>query len=229
MLQYINTKRYKFDRREIMIYTSSHKYFKKDNYRTYSISSNHDNYQEKHYSLLEPNQEFVNIYNSNIGKIPEEENIKYYIQEYWNQVLSKLDPQEIYKELDNYVILSDESNTEFGPRHIMAAWLEILLDVNIQEIKNNGYKINKLERPKYIKEYLEEAMKNNRNMRGFSSLRALYLFEKAEKLENKADELEETTEYYYNNIRQTASFLRCDADMEEERYRKLSKKRLLRP
>lgn len=36
-------------------------------------------------------------------------------------------------------------------------------------------------------------MKNNRNMKGFKSLRALYLFEKGEKLESLANELEEKT------------------------------------
>ena len=79
----------------------------------------------------------------------------------------------------------------------------------------------------YIKDYLEDAMRLNRNMRGFKSLRALYLFEKGEKLEAKADELEEKTGKCYDDYRQMACFLRCDADMAEAEYRELQNQKKL--
>lgn len=66
-----------------------------------------------------------------------------------------------------------------------------------------------------------------RNIRGFKSLRALYLFEKGERLEAKADELEEKTGKCYDSYRQTACFLRCDADMAEEEYRKMNIQKVL--
>ena len=66
-------------------------------------------------------------------------------------------------------------------------------------------------------------MRTNRNMRGFTSLRALYLFEKGEKLELLADELESKTKECYDNNRQAACFLRCDADQAEDEYRKLTR------
>ena len=56
--------------------------------------------------------------------------------------------------------------------------LKILLDVNVPKQKANGDKIEEVERPTYIKLYLEYAMRCNRNMKRFNSLRALYLFEK---------------------------------------------------
>ena len=59
--------------------------------------------------------------------------------------------------------------------------------------KATGYSIEEIEKPAYIKQYLEEVMRQNINMRGFNSLRALYLFEKGEKLEALANELEEKT------------------------------------
>ena len=70
-------------------------------------------------------------------------------------------------------------------------------------------------------------MRQNRNMRGFKSLRALYLFERGEKLESKADELEKKTGKCYDSYRQTACFLRCEADMAEDEYRALEKQKKL--
>lgn len=105
-------------------------------------------------------------------------NNRYYVQEYWNQVLQKLNPEEVYQKLDNSILLCYESNDKFCHRHIVAAWFEILLDVNVPEQKASGDKIEEVERPTYIKQYSEDAMRCNRNMKRFNSLRALYLFEK---------------------------------------------------
>lgn len=89
-----------------------------------------------------------------------------------------MDPQQVYDELDYSILLCYESNTEFCHRHIVAAWFEILLGINVFEKKATGYSIEEIEKPAYIKQYLEEVMRQNINMRGFNSLRALYLFEK---------------------------------------------------
>jgi len=107
---------------------------------------------------------------------------------------------------------------EFCHRHIVAAWFELLLEVSVREIKADGYKIEEVSKPEYIKEYLEEIIRNSVNMRNFNSLRAWYLFEKAEKLEAKACELEEKTGECYDDYRQAACFLRCDADMADDEY-----------
>ncbi|MDD5888907.1 MAG: hypothetical protein PUC82_05435 [bacterium] len=205
-----------------MICTSSHKDFQSDRYVTYDISENcgkDANYQGKCYSQLAPKLSFWKIWHDNIGKVSEEDNNRYYVQEYWNQVLSNLDPETIYRELDHSILLCCEPNTEFCHRHIVAAWFEILLGVKVPEVKAIDYQIQQTDRPSYIKQYLEDAMRLNRNMRGFKSLRALYLFEKGEKLEAKADELEEKTGKCYDSYRQGACFLRCDADMAEDEYR----------
>lgn len=204
-----------------MICTSSHNNWQSDKYTTYAISGNRGRDVDYHgycYPKLAPKLSFWKIWHNNIGKIPEEENNKYYVQEYWNQVLSKLDPQQVYRELDNSILLCYEANTEFCHRHIVAAWFEILLGKTVPEVKAKDYQIEEVDRPEYIKEYLEDAMRFNRNMRGFKSLRALYLFEKGEKLELLADELEAKTGECCDNYRQHARFLRCDADMAEEEY-----------
>lgn len=71
-------------------------------------------------------------------------------------------------------------------------------------------------------------MRNNRNMKGFNSLRALYLFEKGEKLEALANELETKTGENCDKYRQIACFLRCDADEEELKYNKNHSKKQLK-
>lgn len=177
-----------------MIRTSNYNDCQSDKYITYSISDNcvkEANYQGRCYSELAPKLSFLKTWHDNIGKVSEEENSRYYVQEYWNQVLSKLGPEQVYRELDNSILLCYEANTEFCHRHIVAAWFEILLGINVPEIKANDYAIEEVERPTYIKQYLEDAMRHNRNMRGFNSLMALYLFEKGEKLEILANKLEE--------------------------------------
>ena len=209
-----------------MISTSSHNNWQSDRYRTCSISGNSGkdaNYQGKYYQKLAPKLSFWKTWHDNIGKIREEENNKYYVREYWNQVLSKLDPEQVYGELDYSVLLCYESNEEFCHRHIVAAWFEILLGVKVPEQKAKDYVVEEVERPTYIKQYLEETMRHNRNMRGFNSLRALYLFEKGEKLEILANKLEEKNGKSYDNYRQLACYLRCDADEEELKYNRNNK------
>ena len=174
-----------------MISTSSHKEWNSDKYRTFSISGNRGkdaNYKGNSYPALAPKLSFWKVWHDNKGKVSEEKNNRYYVQEYWNQVLSKLDPDKVYRELDYSVLLCYEPSGEFCHRHIVAAWFEILLGVNVPELKANGYQVETSGRPEYIKEYLEDAMRLNRKMRGFTSLRALYLFEKGEDLEAKANE-----------------------------------------
>lgn len=213
-----------------MISTSSHNNWQSDKYITYSISGNRGqdaNYQGRCYPKLAPKLSFWKTWHDNIGKISEEENNRYYVQEYWNQVLSKLDPEQVYRELDDSILLCYESNMEFCHRHIVAAWFEILLDVNVPEQKAKDYTIEEIEKPTYIKQYLEDVMRYDRNMRGFNSLRALYLFEKGEKLEFLANELEEKNGKCYDKYRQAACYLRCDADEAEAEYNKKYRKKQL--
>lgn len=121
-----------------MICTSSHNDWQSDKYRTYSISGNrgkYANYQGECYPELAPKLSFWKVWHDNIGKISEEENNRYYVQEYWNQVLSKLDSEKVFNDLDYSVLLCYEPNTEFCHRHIVAAWPEILLGVRVPEEK----------------------------------------------------------------------------------------------
>ena len=214
-----------------MICTSSYKDWKLDRYRTYSISLDRGkdaNYKGKCYPDLAPKLSFWKTWHSDIGKVPDEINNKYYVKEYWDKVLSKLDPEKVYDDLDYSILLCYEDNTVFCHRHIVAAWFELLLDLKVPEVKLNGYLTEEVSRPEYIKEYLEDVMKSSLNMKGFNSLRALYLFNKGELLEQKADELEKTTDKCHDNLRQAASYLRSEADMAEDEYNEIHIKKLLK-
>ena len=68
------------------------------------------------------------------GKISEEENTRYYIEEYYKQVLSKLDPERVYRKLDNSTLLCYEDPDDFCHRHVVAAWFNLLLGNTIQPV-----------------------------------------------------------------------------------------------
>lgn len=225
-----------------MISTSSYKNWQSDKYKTYSISGDRGKKAGYHGSclpILAPKFSFWKEWQKNkeLGIISEEENNKYYVEFYYKQVLSKLDPEKIYRKIDNSILLCYEDNSEFCHRHIVAAWLELLLNIKVPEKKANDYNIEIVERPNYIKEYLEDIMKKNCDMHGFNSLRAAYLFEKGEQLEQEAIKFKDIyndSGYYidvntnqkvrkYERYMQQACFLRCDADEAEQQYNEQNK------
>ena len=70
--------------------------------------------------MLAPKKEFWQVWHDNIGKIPEEENTKYYATEYYKQVLSKLDPEEVYDMIpEGSILLCYEDNMDFCHRHLL--------------------------------------------------------------------------------------------------------------
>lgn len=168
------------------------------------------------------------------GKIESEEKIREYIRYYYVNVLSKLEPESVYNDLkyDGLVTFDDG---EFSHGYIVSAWFELYLGtkeccVNKVEVYKKLVDI----KPKWTMDILEDEIKKTiDNMRGFNSVRALYLFNQSEELERKADELEYrilndktlTREQVYklsdaaNGFRQGACYKRCDADMAEDAWR----------
>ena len=217
-----------------MIYTSNYESFKNSDLKTCSISGNKGKdvgYEGNYYSKLAPKRVFWQVWHDNIGKISEEENNKYYIEQYYELVLSKLDVEEVYRYLNYSILLCYEDSNIFCHRHIVAAWFELLLDVKVPEVKLIEGKIKKVERPSYIKDTLEEIMKNKIDMKGFNSLRALYIFEQANKEDSKADIIlksDDLCDKLAQGYRQYASYLRNKAEKVEQEYNKNnnSKKRI---
>ena len=152
-----------------------------------------------------------------INNLTDAEKNSFYIEQYYEQVLSKLDPEEVYKDLNNNILLYDDEGIDIPCVHIIAEWIDLLLNINIPEIKVKDNEILEIERPKYIKECLENVMRKNRDMRGFNSLRSLYLFEKGEILYQKATQLD-LDDKYYDHLRQEAWFLKSLAEDIEDCY-----------
>lgn len=203
------------------MFTSSYKNYNTDLYKRCSISGDKGkmvNYQGQCYSKLAPKKGFWEIWHNNIGKISEEENNKYYIKQYYKEVLSLLDPMEVYNDLEYTTLLCYEDANEFCHRHIVAEWINLLLDEEVYEVKLSEKGVEIVERPSYIRDYLEEVIKENTYMRGFKSLRAAYIYGNSEKFDQQANELEESGKCG-DRCRQIACFLRCDADEADYEYR----------
>lgn len=204
-----------------MVYTCSYENFKTSLFKGVSISGDKGKkvgFNKYYFSLLAPKKSFWEVWHNNIGKISTEENNEYYIREYYNQVLSNLDPQTIYDKLCNSFLLCYEESNDFCHRHIVSAWFELFLNVEVEEVKVENLYIEKININNNIKSTLEQIIKEKVNMRGFNSLRALYLFNEGEELENLANEKEKTHNKSYDSLRQAACYMRCEADMEEEKY-----------
>ena len=149
-----------------------------------------------------------------------EEEIREYISDYYNDVLSKIDPGNLLGELRFSVLMSDERVDSLAIRHIVSEWLNIYSNegVNESRIDEEGNLV-KVERPSFIRPILEDIIKENKkDMKGFNSLRALYLYEKSEKLEDKAEVLKEKDCEEYEYLKQTANYLRGEAYTAEDRY-----------
>ena len=133
---------------------------------------------------LAPKKDFWKIWHDNIGKIPDDENNKFYIREFYDKVLSKLDCEAVFNKLDEHILLCYEEPDEFCHRQIVASWFELLLGVTVPEVVQDGIYLKDKTNRDSIKDYLEEVIKERTDMKGFHSLYALNLFNKAEKLEN---------------------------------------------
>lgn len=90
------------------------------------------------YTKLAPKKEFWKVWHDNIGQVSEEENNRFYMQAFYQQVLANLQPEEVMKELEtfgnNVILLCYEDNTQFCHRQLVATWLERNLHMEVPEI-----------------------------------------------------------------------------------------------
>lgn len=182
-----------------MFCTAKYENIKDNDLRLISISEDEGKkigFTGETYKALAPRKDFSSKWHDNIGKISEEENNRFYIESYYKEVLSKLDINEVIKDLKYSILLCYENNNEFCHRHIVAAWFELILGIEIDEIKVNKDETIVLDRPSYIKDVLEEIMKENIDMKGFNSIEALCLYENSIMYEKQA-------EIFKNNKEQT--------------------------
>ena len=207
-----------------MIYTSSYDNWKSNMFIPCSISGDRGksvNYKGKYYSKLAPKRSFWDVWEANrkAGILSEKENNYYYIEQFYLEVLSKLDPEEVLRELDDHVLLCFEEPDQFCHRHIVAAWLKILLGINVPEIAGYGSSISSIPNtPKYIKNILEDVMRKHTDMKGYNSLRAVYLSNKVEKLKEKIYKIEFFMGRDANDLRQEVEDITREIDEVENEY-----------
>ena len=116
-------------------------------------------YTGKAITNLAPKRAFWDIWYNNIGKIPEEENIRYYIEEYFKQVLSKVNIEELLKDEKDPILLCYEKGQDFCHRHVLAEYIEIKYGIKVRDIKiDENLNIEENKRPEYIRSMLEEIM-----------------------------------------------------------------------
>ncbi|MBR5227933.1 MAG: DUF488 family protein [Clostridia bacterium] len=108
---------------------------------------------------LAPKKAFWEIWHNNIGKVPELENNKYYITQYYNEVLTKVDFEQLFKDEQRCILLCYEDSSEFCHRHIVAEYIEFIYNIKVPEIEiDENYIIKEKTRPAYIKEILQELL-----------------------------------------------------------------------
>ena len=207
-----------------MIYTSSYRNINIKDFKDKTLSISGDrgvtvNYEGNCYMALAPKRSFWNVWHDNRSIVPKEENDKYYIREFYDKVLSKLNPQEEYDKLDEHILLCYENENEFCHRQIVAAWFELMLGVVVPEVKQNGYSLVTVTNRENIKNYLEEVIKSKTDMRGLNSLNALYLYNKAEALENN---IRSNEDIYFVSLLKSYSY------QAEEEYLKSHKNKCMK-
>ena len=170
------------------VFTASYKNIKNDRFndRLLSISEGKDNYSSECLPIFSPRKEFLDEWYSRKDRYSKE-NIRFFISEYYKQILANLNPEEIANNLKNKIILCHEGNAKFNPRYLVAAWLELTLGREVPEIEvSSDGKVKKINRPPYIKDMLESIMKENLDMGKYHSIQAIFLFKKADQLDNYA-------------------------------------------
>lgn len=141
-------------------------------------------FKGRFFSQLAPSQALYQEWHDNIGKIPEEDNTRFYATRYYNEILSKLDPQEVYDMIpEESILLCDEEPEEVSNRQLFAFWIELFLGVQTSEVYENPVRetLRKLDRPEYLKDVLEEVIKENYDMHGFDTIEEAYRYNKVHK------------------------------------------------
>lgn len=113
---------------------------------------------------LAPRKGFWMTFFNNIGKIPEADNIRYYIEEYYKQVLSKVDIEDLLKDEKDPILLCYEKGQDFCHRHILAEYIEMKYGIKVRDIKiDENLNIEENRRPEYIRKILEDVVSREEN------------------------------------------------------------------
>ena len=111
---------------------------------------------------LAPKRAFWNVWHDNIGKIPEEQNTKYYIEQYYKQVLSKVNIEELLRDEKDPIILCFEKGQNFCHRHVLAEYIELKYGIKVPDIIiDEKLNIKENPKPEYIRKILLELIEKS--------------------------------------------------------------------
>lgn len=145
-----------------MILTGNYKNFMNDP-RSISISGDRGRsvgYKGDFYKKLAPKYFWWKDWEELRDKVSFYDSIMFYMNKYYETVLSQLDPKQVYDELEGRILLCFENSDEFCHRHIVAEWLELSLGVKVSEVVLIEDKLVTVSRPNYVKELLPLVIKN---------------------------------------------------------------------
>ena len=108
---------------------------------------------------LAPKESFFRTWRNNRGVISEEENTRYYIREYYKQILSKIDIEKLLKYEKDPILLCYEESSDFCHRHIVAEYINMKYGIEVPEIEiDENLQIKENKRPSNIRKILEEVI-----------------------------------------------------------------------
>ena len=95
---------------------------------------------------LAPKRKFWEIWHNNIGKIPEEQNNRYYIEE-------------VLKDEKDPILLCYEKEGQFCHRHVLAEFINLKYGIYVPDISiSEDLEIIEHKKPEYIREILQKLM-----------------------------------------------------------------------
>lgn len=172
-------------------------------------------------SKLAPKKAFWQVWHDNVGIIDDSINNHYYMEHYYDDVLSKLDPMEIYQKYNGRVLLCYEANNTFCHRYLVAAWLELFLNIKVPEVMCDAYgKHIIIPYNDTLKKQFEEIINQKYEMNGYKSLRAAYLANQNNTLsELMKTASEEEANQLYLKINKNNSLIEQIEKMNQEEHR----------
>ena len=85
--------------------------------------------------------------------------LRKFLEEYYKQVLSKVDIEELLKDEKDPILLCYEKGQDFCHRHVLAEYIEMKYGIKVRDIKiDKDLNIVENQRPGYIRTILEDVI-----------------------------------------------------------------------
>lgn len=145
-----------------MIYTGNYDNCRKGN--IISISGDRGKlvgYTGKCLPELAPRLGFWKQWHEQMNSMPVHENTRFYIEHYYDEVLSKVDILDLLKDESDPILLCYEKPLDFCHRHIVANYIEFIYGIVVPEIsvvEKEYYHIHS--RPEYVRNMLGDLLIN---------------------------------------------------------------------